>query len=36
LQAYLALAREGDWDGQRVPAAVEREFRRYLECCGFR
>jgi hypothetical protein len=32
LDTYLALAREGDWDGQRVPASVEREFRRYLEC----
>ena len=31
LDTYLALAREGDWDGQRVPASVEREFRRYLE-----
>ena len=39
LETYLALAREGDWDGQRMPAAAEREFRRYLECgilaCGF-
>jgi hypothetical protein len=32
LETYLTLAREGDWDGQRVPASVEREFRRYLEC----
>jgi hypothetical protein len=32
LESYLALAREGDWDGQRVPPSVEREFRRYLEC----
>ncbi len=32
LETYLALAGEGDWDGQRVPAYVEREFRRYLEC----
>lgn len=32
LETYLALAREDDWDGQRVPAYVEREFRRYLEC----
>jgi hypothetical protein len=32
LETYLALAREGDWDGQRGPASVEREFRRYLEC----
>ena len=23
LETYLALAREGDWDGQRVPASVE-------------
>jgi len=32
LETYLALAREGDWDGQRVPASVEREFRRFLRC----
>jgi len=32
LETYLALAGEDDWDGQRVPAYVEREFRRYLEC----
>ena len=32
LEIYLALAGEDDWDGQRVPAYVEREFRRYLEC----
>ena len=32
LETYLALAEEDDWDGQRVPAYVEREFRRYLEC----
>jgi hypothetical protein len=35
----LALAREGNWDGQRVPASAEREFRHYLEygilACGF-
>jgi hypothetical protein len=24
LETYLALAREGDWKGQRVPASVER------------
>jgi len=24
LETYLALAREGDWDGQRLPASVER------------
>ena len=28
----LALAGEDDWDGQRVPAYVEREFRHDLEC----
>ena len=33
LETYLALAGEDDWDGKRVPAYVEREFRRYL-CCG--
>ena len=32
LETYLALAQEDDWDGQRVPAYVEREFRHYLEC----
>jgi hypothetical protein len=32
LETYLALAGEDDWDAQRVPAYVEREFRRYLEC----
>jgi hypothetical protein len=32
LETYLALAGEDDWDGQRVPAYVEREFRHYLEC----
>jgi hypothetical protein len=32
LETYLALAGEDDWDGQRVPAYVELEFRRYLEC----
>ncbi len=32
LETYLALAAEDDWDGQRVPACVERELRRYLEC----
>lgn len=32
LETYLALAREEDWDGQRVPAFVERELRRDLEC----
>ncbi len=32
LEAYLALAGEDDGDGQRVPACVEWEFRRYLEC----
>jgi hypothetical protein len=30
LETYLALAGEEDWDGQPVPAYVEREFRRYL------
>jgi hypothetical protein len=34
LESYLTLAGEDDWYGQRVPANVEREFRRYLEC-GF-
>ena len=32
LETYLALAGEDDWDGKRVPAYVEREFRRYLWC----
>ncbi|MGA8056548.1 MAG: hypothetical protein WCA12_22250 [Burkholderiales bacterium] len=32
LETYLALAREGHFDTQGVPAYVEREFRRYLEC----
>jgi hypothetical protein len=32
LETYLAVAGEDNWDGQRVPAYVEREFRRYLEC----
>jgi len=32
LETYLALARENDWDGNSVPAHVEREFRQYLEC----
>ena len=32
LETYLALAGEDDWDGQRVGAYVEREFRHYLEC----
>jgi hypothetical protein len=32
LETYLTLAGEDDWDGQRVPAYVEREFRRYREC----
>ncbi len=35
---YLRLTREDDWDGQRVPASVEREFRHYVEkgilACG--
>ena len=30
LETYLALVLEDDWDGPRVPAYVEREFRRYL------
>ena len=38
LETYLALAREGHFDADGVPAYVEREFRRYLECgilaCG--
>ncbi|MGB5733307.1 MAG: hypothetical protein WBM40_02540 [Thiohalocapsa sp.] len=32
LDTYLALAGEDDWAAQRVPAYMEREFRRYLEC----
>jgi hypothetical protein len=32
LETYLAIAGEDDWDAQRVPAYVERQFRRYLEC----
>ena len=32
LETYLARAREEDGDGQRVPAYVERAFRRYLAC----
>jgi hypothetical protein len=32
LETYLAIAAEDDWDAQRVPAYVERQFRRYLEC----
>jgi hypothetical protein len=39
LATYLELARQADWDGEAVPAYVEREFRRFLECgilaCGF-
>jgi hypothetical protein len=39
LATYLELARQEDWDGDAVPAYVEREFRRFLECgilaCGF-
>ena len=31
-ETYLALSREGDWKGNWVPAHVEGEFRRYLEC----
>ena len=31
LETYLALAGEDDWGRQRVPAFVEREFRRYPE-----
>jgi hypothetical protein len=27
------LTREGHFDAEAVPAHVEREFRRYLECC---
>jgi len=29
---WLALTRDGAIDGDPVPAHVEREFRRYLEC----
>jgi hypothetical protein len=32
LETHLTLAGEDDRGGQRVPAYVEREFRRYLEC----
>ena len=32
LETDRALASQGDWDGQRVPACVEREFRLYLAC----
>lgn len=32
LETYLALAGEEDRAGQPVPAYVEREFRRYLQC----
>ena len=32
LETYLVLAREEDWDGHAVPAFVERELPRYLEC----
>ena len=31
-ETYLALVREGHCDAERVPAYVEREFRRYLQC----
>ena len=31
-ETYLALAREGHCDAEAVPAYVEREFRRYLQC----
>lgn len=31
-ETYLALAREGHFDAEGVPAYVEREFRRYLTC----
>jgi len=31
LENYLALAADDDWDWQRVPAYVEREFRGYIE-----
>ncbi|MBP6734583.1 MAG: transposase zinc-binding domain-containing protein [Chromatiaceae bacterium] len=38
LETYLAPAREGDGDGQRVLPSMGREFRRYRECgilaCG--
>ena len=32
LETYLALARDGQTDGDGVPRYVEGEFRRYLEC----
>jgi hypothetical protein len=39
LATYLEPGRQEDWDGDAVPAYVEREFRRFLECgilaCGF-
>jgi DNA-directed RNA polymerase subunit RPC12/RpoP len=31
-ETYLCRCGEGNWDGSAVPAHVEREFRRYLEC----
>ena len=31
LKTYLAHAGEDGWHGQRLPADMEREFRRYLE-----
>ena len=31
-ETWLALSRDGAGDGNTVPAHVEREFRRYLEC----
>ncbi len=33
LATWLAHSREGYGDDGSVPAHVEREFRRYLECC---
>jgi hypothetical protein len=32
LETWLAQCRDGDYDAGAVPAYVEREFRRYLEC----
>jgi hypothetical protein len=31
-ETYLCRCGEGNWDGSAVPAHVEREFRRYLDC----
>ena len=31
-ETYLCRCGEDNWDGSAVPAHVEREFRRYLQC----